>query len=67
MHAEKLGDRSLEAVWYGDYYRRMRDRLLEGALFDVCSDCNLGFVEDTLAIRALLAEELTRRGAPVDA
>lgn len=67
MHDEKLGARSLKDVWYGDYYQRMRRRLLEGALFDVCSDCNLGFVEDTLAIRAALADALAARRARADA
>lgn len=63
MHDEKLGNRTLDQVWFGDYYRRMRGRLLEGTLFPVCSDCNLGFVEDTLAIRTELAGALAARSA----
>ncbi len=58
MHGERLGARGLEEAWLGDYYGRMRDWLLAGGLFDVCSDCNLGFVEDTLAIRAELRDLL---------
>ncbi len=58
MHGERLAARTLDEVWHGDYYARMREWLLAGGLFDVCSDCNLGFVEDTLAIRAELRERL---------
>jgi MoaA/NifB/PqqE/SkfB family radical SAM enzyme len=61
MHGERLGSQSLEAVWHGDYFQRMRAWLLGGRLFDVCSDCNLGFVEDTLVIRTELADRLAGR------
>jgi len=63
MHDEKLGAGSLEDVWFGCYYERMRGRLLRGELFSVCSDCNLGFVDDTLAIRSRLTAELDGRSA----
>lgn len=58
VHVEDARDQSLEEVWFGDYYQRMRDWMLGGGLFDMCADCNLGFVEDNLGLRRDLVAAL---------
>ena len=55
---EYAHDRSLEEIWYGEYFQSIRDQLMQGQLPLFCSQCNPSQVAGNRRIRAALRNYL---------
>ena len=55
--AEYCHTKSLEEIWHGEYFTRIRENIQSGKLLDFCARCNPSQVVDNRRIR----EEMQRR------
>lgn len=51
---EKVNEKSLKEIWFGEYFEKTRKRMLKGDLPDFCSKCNPSQIQENRKIRALL-------------
>lgn len=49
--------KSLEDIWFGKHFTKVREKLLKGELMGYCSKCNPSQVVDNIRIREKLQEE----------
>ncbi len=59
--APEIHDRSLDKIWYGDYFNRMRKNMVKRNLPDYCSTCASGDIVDQEKLRKRLKEGKVKR------
>ncbi|MFH1850043.1 MAG: radical SAM protein [archaeon] len=59
---ERVQDKTLADIWYGDLFNRMRQEMLSKELPDYCKKCSVVVVMDNKEIRKLLKKKLSTLG-----
>jgi len=57
-YAPRLHKKSLKEVWFGDYFNRVRRRMIRGTLPDYCKTCASGIVINTRKLRRDLLSKI---------
>lgn len=62
QYANKIHDKSLKSIWYGDYFNRIRNQVLRNKLPRYCKTCASGVIVDFRELRKELSNKsvLTR-------
>ena len=50
-YVNKIHNKNLRDIWYGDYFNGVRERMLNGKLPSYCTDCSSGVVVDLRGVR----------------
>ncbi|MCD6371816.1 MAG: radical SAM protein [Candidatus Aenigmarchaeota archaeon] len=51
---ENVRDKSLKEIWFGEYFEKMRERMLKRDLPDFCSKCNPSQIQENRKIRVAI-------------
>jgi len=51
QYVNKIHNKSLKDIWYGDYFNRVREQMLNGKLPFYCTDCSSGVVVNIRDVR----------------